>query len=227
MLDLVRILVLNKNLVLYLNRDQNANNFTNKHGHQSTNYYFDVLFKLVREENIVNSMLVLRIFCNLFKSLEDIKSVAVQKLLAFILYEKNFLLPKLFNFLNNNHKMFLISYSTVLLNYVVLTEKLFKFSEKFSSQELNNFSNELIEFFNHPQLCENILNWDPEPIFRVLVSVGTLTSKTNARKETDYLISMFKSIELFKNVCETILFKAEKYPEKVNKSADLIVQLMR
>jgi len=225
LLDLLRILSLNKSIAIYLTRDQNANNFSNKQGQHASNYYFDILLRFLNDDKIVNSMLVVKIFCNLFKSLSDIKAPQVQKLLAYLLYERSYIIHRLNSFLGCENKSFQIAYSTLQLNYVVLVEKLLNYGEKFSDSVLTQLNSELIEYFNTPELNEHILNMDSEAIFRLLVSIGTLLAKINEQKDSDFLKAMFKSLENGAVTIEKIIQKASKYPTKVQQCASCILEI--
>ena len=208
-----------------MTRDQNANNFSNKQGQHASNYYFDILLRFLNDDKIVNSMLVIKIFCNLFKSLSDIKAPQVQKLLAYLLYERSYIIHRLNSFLGCENKSFQIAYSTLQLNYVVLVEKLLNYGEKFSDSVLTQLNSELIEYFNTPELNEHILNMDSEAIFRLLVSIGTLLAKINEQKDSDFLKAMFKSLENGAVTIEKIIQKASKYPTKVQQCASCILEI--
>lgn len=227
MIDLVRILVLKKDVAVYLTRNfSSSKDFSNKQGQHAANYYIDTLLKYVHEDKIVSSMLVVKVFCNLFNALNDIKSAEVQNLLNYLVHERLFLMHKFKNFVSSQNKSFQIAFTTLLLNYTVLVEKLYDYKGKYSTVFLSDMSLELVEYFNSEQLNESLYNFDFEAIFRVLVSMGTLISKTNSNKDVEYLISVFKSLEHAKSMCETIAQKSAKYPEKVSKSADYLMKLL-
>jgi phospholipase A-2-activating protein len=227
LIDLVRILVLNKKIAIYLTRDiSSTKDFVNKQGQHLANYYFDILLKFINEDKMVNTMLVLKTFCNLFNSLNDVRSVPVQKLLVYMLHERLNLIHRIKNFLNSDNKSFQISFTTLLLNYTVLIEKLFDYTDKFSTTYISDVSMELIEFINSEQLNESIFNYDLESIFRILVCAGTLLVKTNEKKDVEYLITVFKSLEHAKSMCERIVQKSEKYTEKVHKSATYLLKIL-
>ena len=219
--------MLNKNIAIYLTRDiSSTKDFINKQGQHLANYYFDILLKFINEDKIVNTMLVLKIFCNLFNSLNDVRPVPVQKLLVYMLHERLNLIHRIKNFLNSDNKSFQISFTTLLLNYTVLIEKLFDYTDKFSTTYISDVSMELIEFINSEQLNESIFNYDLESIFRILVCAGTLLVKTNEKKDVEYLITVFKSLEHAKSMCERIVQKSEKYTEKVHKSASYLLKIL-
>jgi hypothetical protein len=226
LIDLVRILAMNTNIAIYITRDNSSKDFVNKQGQHAANYYFDTLLKLTREDKIVNTMLVLKVFCNLFNSLNDVKQAPVQKLVNYMLHERLFLINKFKSYLANENKSFQISFSTLLLNYTVLIEKLNENSEKFSTAYISDVTMEFIEFFNSEALNESVFNFDFESIFRVMVCIGTLLTKTNAHKDSDYLVTVFKSLERGKRICENIVQKSEKYPEKVHKSASYLLKIL-
>lgn len=227
MIDLVRILVLNKNIANYLTRDYNSKDFVNKQGQHSANYYFDTLLKFISEDKMINTMLVIKVFCNLFNSLNDVKSAPVQKLLTYILHERLFLIHQLKAYVSNQNKSFQIAFTTLLLNYTVLVEKLYDYQDKFSLAYINDVTLELNEYFNSEQLNEFVFNFDFEAIFRILVSIGTLLTKTNAHKDAEYLLTVFKSLEFSKSMCQSIVQKSEKYPEKVHKCANYLIKLLK
>lgn len=225
MLDLVRILSLNKNFAVYITRTQNANNYDNQQGQHSSNTYFDTLIKFLIDDRIVNTMLTTKIFCNLFNSLNNVKELSVQKLLAYVLYERNFLFYKLNTLLTSNNKSFQIAFTTLLLNYVVLVEKLYDHSEKFSTQAVSDLQMELVNYLNNVQMNDCILNIDQEGIFRILVSIGTLLKKTQSQKDADYLKTIYRSLEVSGATIEKIVTNSASYTEKVKKSAVYILKM--
>lgn len=228
LLDLVRILSLNKNFATFLTRSHSANNFTNQQGQHASNLYFDVLNKFLIDDRIVNTMLVTKIFCNLFNSLSNIKESSIQSLLAYILYERSFILDKLTILLtssNSNNKSFQIAYSTLVLNYTVLMEKLSDYTNKFTVAFTNDLNMEFINYLNNTQMNHSILKMDQEAIFRILVSIGTLLTKTHADKDVDYLKTIYKSLEVSGSMIEKIVTNSSIYTDKVKKSAVFILKI--
>lgn len=227
MLDLVRILSLNKNFATYITRTQSATNYENPQGQHSSNTYFNTLSKFLIDDRIVNTMLTVKIYCNLFNSLNDVKEPAVQKLLAYILHERNFLFHKLNTLLtsSNVNKSFQIAYTTLVLNYIVLMEKLQDNTEKFTAQTITGLHMELIQYLNNTQMNEAVLMMDQEAIFRILVSIGTLLTKTRSQKDTDYLKTIYRSLEVSGAMIEKIVTNPTAYAEKVKKSAVYILKM--
>jgi hypothetical protein len=220
----MRILSLDKNIAIYITRDQNPNNILNKQGQHGSNQYFDILIKFLSEEKIVNAMLVVKIICNLFNSLNNTKQADIQKLLAYILYERSFVNFKLASLLGNQNKSFQIACSTLYLNYIILIEKLSSKSEQASY--LSDVTLEIVEYLNSPELIDNLLNMDFEAIFRVLVAIGTLLVKTYNEKDVELIRTMFKALKAAEDVMQAIVNKSDKYPEKLHKSASAILKIL-
>ncbi len=216
LIDLTRLLVMNKKVAAYLCRNQNPSYLITKQVQPNSNSYFNLLFKLISQDNLVCSMLVAKVLCNLFNSLsgsEDLKTN--QKVLSFLLNERQFIINCFDSLITSGNKSFQIAFSTLILNYVILFNKISNMKDKFPSNYMSETTNELIEYLNNSRLCENLADWDNEAIFRLLVSYGTLLSDRNSSLDHDFLISIAKSLANFKETCERINAKSDKYPEKV------------
>jgi hypothetical protein len=216
---------LNKKFATYLVRDQNAGVFMNSQGQHSSNAYFDVLQKFLTDEKIVNTMLVTKIFCNLFNSLKDMKEPATQKLLAYILYERNFLFFKLTPLLSISNKVFQVAFSTLLLNYVILIDKLSTNSDKFSATCITESTMEIVQYLNDVKLNEFLLSMDQEAVFRVLVCIGTILTKTYNLKDVDYLKTVYRSLEVSGAAIEKIVSNPAGFENKVKMCAVHILNL--
>lgn len=223
------MIVLNKNVTDYLFRDQSTSYLSTKTPQASNNYYFNILGSLA-DGNPTNTMCVLRVFFNLFKSLQDLNSASAanNKLLAFILNERSFLftrLNELFAQLEAN-KSCQIAFASVLLNYVILYKKLARScGDLFSGTYVTDQLFELVGYINEPQLTSSILNWDSEAVFRILVSFGTMISNTDQAIDYEYLISVTKSLENFYSACKQIAARKDKFAEKVVNCAQCLISI--
>jgi len=197
----------------------------NSQGQHGSNAYFDVLQKFLSDEKIVNTMLVTKIFCNLFNSLKDMKEPATQKLLAYILYERSFLFYKLTPLLSNSNKVFQVAFSTLLLNYVILIDKLSTNSEKFSATCITESTMEIVQYLNDVKLNEFLLGMDQEAVFRVLVCIGTILTKTYNLKDVDYLKTVYRSLEVSGAAIEKIVSNPAGFENKVKMCAVYILNL--
>ena len=223
MIDLLRILVLNKEIANYLCRNQNLSYLTTKQAQPNSNRYFDILINMISSDYPVITMLIFRLLSNLFKSVSDLKTN--QKVLAFILNERIFLLKKMHHLLESQNKILQTSLSTVILNYSILFTKLTSFSDKLTNADLTELARENIEFLNDSQTLELISNWDPEALFRVLVCFGTLLSDSNSHLDLPILLSIIQSTGELKKLCDYISSKADKYPEKIKKCNSYLKRL--
>ena len=226
MLDLARIAVLSKNVATYLFRNQSIEHLTSKKVQPNNNYYYDIVYKLIGDENLTNTMLVLRFFGNLFKSLESGTLLNTnKKLMSFVLNERSHLIHKLHTLTKlETNKGYQVAFSTLILDYVILFKKLVGLNQNFSGAYISDILVEMIEYLNEPNLTNSILNWDSEAIFRILVSVGNLLSNTDTVLDYPYLISVTKSMENFALICKEISLKGQLYPEKVVKCAEYLVK---
>ena len=226
LLDLTRILVLSKNTAEYIFRNQSIEYLVSKKQQTSSNYYYDILFRLLSEDNLTNSMLVIRIICNLFKPLESSAELNTnKKLLSFMLNERVNLLNRLQS-VNRavTNKNYQIAFSTLVLNYVILFKKLVGVNENFSGTYVTDMLFEMIEFMNNPDLTNAMLTWDSEAIFRMLVTIGNLVSHTDQVLDYDYLRTVLKSVENFYLICKQISGAPQRYADKVVKCASCLVQ---
>ncbi len=223
---MVRILVLSKNASDYLFRNQKIDYLSTKKTQPNTNFYYDILFKHITEENLTNTMLVLRAISNLFKSLESSMLLNTnKKLLAFLLNERSALMRKLYSISNlETNKGSQIAFSTVVLNYIILFKRLVGLNENFSATYITDMLFETLEYLNEPNLSSSILNWDAEAIFRMLVSIGTLVSSTDKAIDYNYLSTAAKSVGNFNLICKEISVKEQRYPEKVVKCANYLLK---
>jgi hypothetical protein len=172
----------------------------------------------------VITMLIFRVLSNLFKSLNDLKSS--QKVLAFILNERFFLLKKMHNILDNQNKILQTSLSTVILNYSILLTKLANYSDKLTNSDLTELSREHIEYLNDSQTLDLMLNWDSEALFRILVCFGTLLSDSNMHLDFPILLSVVQSAGEVKKISDYITSKADKYPDKIKKCNNYLRRLI-
>lgn len=170
-------------------------------------------------------MLVVKIFCNMFNSLNDVKLPSIQKLLAYILHEQSFIFFKLNSLLTNSNKSFQIAYSTLILNYIVLVEKCSTHTENFPGDYISNRNMDLIQYLNNTQVNDSILKMDQEAIFRILVSIGTLLCKTSSQKDAEYLKTIYKSLEISGLTIESIVTNSSLHTDKVKKSALYILKM--
>ena len=224
LIDLLRILVLNKDVANYVCRNQNLSYLTNKQAQPNSNHYFEILFKLINIEYPVITMLVLRLISNLFKSLNDFKSN--QKVLAFVLNERLFLLKRLQSIFDSHNKILQTSLSTIILNYAILFNKLASFSEKLDHAHLSDLAKEHLEYLNEYQALELISNWDSEALFRILVCFGTILSDSNTHLDIPILISIVQSTKEVRKLCNDISLKSDKYPEKIKKCNNYLKNLV-
>ena len=84
---------------------------------------------------------------------------------------------------------------------------------------------DLIQYLNNTQVNDFILKMDQEAIFRILVSIGTLLSKTSSTKDVEYLKTIYKSLEISGLTLEGIVTNAATHSEKVKKSAIYILKM--
>jgi hypothetical protein len=229
LVDLTRTLVLAPGVTEYLCRELKPIDFCNK-SQPSLNNYFKILDKLISEENLTNTMLVVRLLCNMFKCLRgNIDSISNQKLFSFLLCQRHELINRLLNMISNENKSLQIAYSTLVLNYVILINKLI--AQPSSLKEKDDFANqivlEMIEYFNSTKLCDALLNCDTECIFRILVAVGTLLNCPQQKQTTkEFNLTLFKSMPLFKQTLNSIVTKSEKYQEKIKFCANYLFKLL-
>lgn len=224
LLDLVRILSLDKNFATYITRSESINIKINKQRLHGANKYFDIITKFLNDDRVINSMLVTKMFCNIFNSLNNAKECSIQHLLSYILYERGFMFDKLLPFLKNDSKSFQIAFSTLILNYTVLIEKLSSYDDDLFDEVIRNSYLEIIEFLNCNEINDNLLQMDQEAIFRILVSIGTLLTKTSSQKDYYYL-KTFKSLKKSVSVIQTIVSNPSAYTDKVNKSAISVLKI--
>lgn len=225
MLDLVRVLSLDENFAVYITRSQSSNNNVNNQRMNNANTYFDIIKKFLNNDKVVNSMLVTKIFCNIFNSLNNVKEFSVQQLLTYILNERGFIFDKLLAFLESNNKSFQIAFSTLILNYTVLVEKIACYSDNLSVDDISKFYLELIEYMNCKVINDNLLKMDQEAIFRILVSIGTVLTKTNSQKDHNHFKTLFNSLKRSLSVIQTIVSNPSGYSDKVNKSAIYVLKI--
>ncbi len=226
MLDLARILVLSKSVSDYLFRNQSIDYLSAKKNQPNTNFYYEILSKHINDENLTNTMLVLRTISNLFKSLETATLLnSNKKLLAFMLNERSALMAKLHALTKlETNKGYQIAFSTIMLNYIILFKRLVGLNESFSATYVTDMLFETLEYLNEPNLTSSLLNWDAEAIFRMLVSIGTLVSTTDTVIDYNYLSTVAKSVENFYLICKEISVKEQRYPEKVVKCANYLLK---
>jgi phospholipase A-2-activating protein len=224
LIDLLRILVLNKQVAAYICRNQNVSYLTTKQAQPNSNNYFEILFKLMSLDYPVNTMIVLRLVSNLFKSVIELKSN--QKVLAFILNERLFLLKKLTSLLESQNKVLQASLSTVMLNYAILINNLAGYSDKLNNAHLTELASEHIQYLSDSNALEFISNWDAEALFRVLACIGTILSDSNVHLDLPILISIVQSTGEIKKLCHGIASKADKYPEKIRKCNGYLKRLV-
>jgi hypothetical protein len=191
-LDLTRILVSTKEI----------------QAHFCTNKYENVLYESlelqINGNAMVNSMLIARIFVNLFSSYDH----DCLELTMLLLGKFNDLILKLNGFIHTNNKAFQLSFATLLLDYAVLFNKDANHMGVKTSA-LEKFKLELLHY-----ICgelESFLKWDLEAQFRLLVCIGTLICAdgyltTMARTIVDlkqYLINL-KSLSNLNKVSECV-----------------------
>lgn len=185
----------------------------------ASEHHIKTLNSQIDSENHVNSMLVVKIYCNLFKTLQNIASDT--KLVEFFLKKRSNLIKTLNELCTSENKSYQIAFSTMLLNYVVLLKRVGAESAK-DSKSINEILIEFVQYLN--DLSSTVLNWDSEALFRVLVTFGTLISKTDANLEYDFILTVAKSLEHFRSVCNDICAKAQKYSPKVNACATYLLK---
>lgn len=220
---MVRILSLNKHVANYITREQNLNHITTKtfQNNEGSNCYLDILFDLISEKNVINSMLVLKIITNLFKSLDEASQS--NSLTNFILKKRAFILDQVKNLQNTQNKSFEIALSTLLLNYSVLFRKMININS--SNNLAIDLLIELVGYLNEPSFCECALKWDTEALFRIEVCVGTLLFNSKSLKH-DYLDSVTKSLDTLKTMCVYVNSDSQRYPEKLQKCNNHLTKLL-
>ena len=72
----------------------------------------------------------------------------------------------------------------------------------------------------------NFLKMDQEAIFRILVSIGTLLTKTSSQKDDDYLKTIYKSLEQSISIIQIIVSNPSEYTDKVIKSANNVLKMV-
>jgi hypothetical protein len=224
LIDLTRILSLNERFVAFVFKNQNLDYLSTKQPQPNQNYYFSILYKFLKAENPINTMLIVKVFCNLFKFLSNPKSN--DRLLSFILNERSFLLKKLESCVKSENKSLQNSFATLLLNYSILIMSLQGYSQRFTIEFVNELTLPLIEYLNDTTLCDSVLNWDSEAVYRMLVSYGTIVSKLKNNPISEYLVVMASSLENFKILCKSIQLLGDKFPEKVQKCASSLTKLI-
>jgi hypothetical protein len=222
LLDFVRILCLNSDIVNYICREQVVSNLD---AQTNSNIYFNILYKTIFNDrsNLVNSMLVFRTFNNIFTSLDNVEQPTNQKVLYFVVNERSNLFKISQSFIEGENKGLQVALATLLLNYSILFSKLDVYKDKFPGKFTTNERLDLIKYLNE-YVYSNMLNWDDEAIFRVLVCVGNLVSK--GTPESDYLLSIVVSLGEFKLVCERLLAKPAKNSDKVNKTLNYLSEFL-
>jgi len=224
LIDLTRILTLNERFVAFLFKNQSLDYLSTKQTQPNQNYYFSILYKFLKPENPINTMLIVKVFCNLFKFLTNLKSN--EKLLSFVLNERSFLLKKLESCMKSENKSFQNSFASLLLNYSILIMSLQSYSQRFTIEFVNELTLPLIEYLNGTNLCDAVLNWDAEAVYRMLVSYGTIVSKVRNNPNSEYLVAIASSLENFKILCKSIQLLGDKFPEKVQKCASSLTKLI-
>lgn len=215
-IDLIRIIVLDQNAVNYILREHSSDL-----ENQLQNKYFQILYKHINENHAINSMLVIRIFCNLFKSLNKLEMN--KQIISSLINERNFLFNWILKLSETNNKTLQISCSTLVLNFSVLNPKLvdLNFTVNFCSELFL----EQIQFINNDILSNRLINWDHEAIFRIMVSYGNLVNNIPKELDKDYILSVAKSLNNFIVFCRKICFKPENYTKKVSQCSKYLLTL--
>lgn len=211
MIDLVRILALNESVANYL-----INNGA----------YMTRLNDLVdKNDNLTNTMLALKVYCNLFKSIGE--SCSNTLMLGGLVAQWEQLSKKLEKISNkNDNKSLQIAYTTLLLNYVVLLKKLASTKGQIY-MKLHDISDALIELIRHiNDLASDALNWDQEALYRLIVCYGTLISGHHDHKDIDpeLMLSIAQSLTAIGLTCETVVSNPEKYQQKVIASSKCLIK---
>jgi hypothetical protein len=222
---LARIAILSRGVTNYLLRNQSIDYLQSRNPQPCTNYYFEILTKLISDDNLTNTLLVFRFISNLFKSIDSVDQLkSNKKMVSFLLNERTFLFNRLHSLTKlETNKNCQVAFSTVLLNFVILLKKIVNNFDVLSGTFISDCLFEFIELLNDPSFCNSLLNWDSESIFRIQVSLGTLISTTDNVIDYAYLTGVLKSLENFLNSCKDITNKSQKYSEKVVKCAKYLI----
>lgn len=217
-IDLVRIIVLDQTAVNYIFRENHRTESENS----SPNIYIQTLFKHLLDNNSINSMLVMRVFCNFFKSFNSIN----KNVLSFLLNERNFFFNNILKTSDTNNKALQITCATLVLNYTVLNPQLPNLDSKFTTSFCTDLIIEQIEFVNNDLLCTRLSKWDNEALFRMLVAFGNLMTNLSKDFDIDYIISVAKSLNNLVKLCQIINnSKTEPYTDKVSRCSKYLDNL--
>ena len=192
LIDLLRIISLKDNVQKHIEKDCIE--------------ILDILLS-INEKNLTNTRLVLRVLCNLFTAYDN----KIENLTKYLIDNRIQLLMKLTKCftIENIDKNFQISFGTLILNYSVLFNKLSV--EKNSEKELiESMKIELLHYICGELLNSSFYNWDSEAVFRIIVSIGTLTC------DDPYLTTIAKSIVDLKKFFLKLESQKEKNLDKVN-----------
>lgn len=175
--------------------------------------------QLENAESPINSMLTLKVFCNLFQSAQDSES----KTTLYFLSERQHLIKQVNALILNasENKSLQIAFSTLLLDYIVLVKKLAA-SRQLEASSLNEISIEFVQYLD--ELSGVFMNWDSEALFRVLVAFGTLISRSDSLLDYEIIRSVATTLQNFKLACKEIDHKAQKFPDKVTSSARYLLK---
>ena len=166
----------------------------------------DVLISM-KETNLTNSMLVLRILCNLFTAFDN----KIEEIIKYLIDNRVTILNKFTKCFSNEslNKNFQISFSTFVLNHAVLLNKITT-DKKLPNDSLEAMRVELLHYICGEMLSSSLFNWDSEAVFRLLVCIGTLIT------DNPYLKTIAKSIVDLKSFCIKLEMQQEKNLPKVN-----------
>lgn len=202
---MIRIVVLNRHVCEYI---------------LGAEEHIQTIYRQIRAESAINSMLVARIFCNMFKSFNDSTSSASNSKIAhFLLTNRQEVIKRLNELSSSDNKSFQIAFSTLLLNYVILIKQLAAqlqngtAAKGLDAASINEVMIEFVQYLN--ELASVVLNWDAEALFRVFVTFGTLVSRTDSQLDYEFILTVAKSLDSFPLACQEVNAKAQKFPQKV------------
>lgn len=179
--------------------------------------HLEALISKVKSNNLTNAMLILRVFCNLFSSYEN----KIPEIYNFLIDKRIELLNEATIVINNENvnKAFQISYTTLLINYAILLNKIETDKLK-SNDAIEAMKVELLHCISGELINPDIFNWDLEATFRLLVAIGTLVC------DNSYLTTIAKTIVDLKRFILNLQLQGEKNLPKVNSCLQYLRELL-
>ncbi len=203
-IDLIRVISLKKNVQKFVS--------------ENCLEIIDVLVSKIDVSNLTNTMLILRVLCNLFTSYDN----KIEEITRFLIDNRVNILTKLTKcFTNENlNKNFQNGFATLLINYSVLFNKLAA-DRKLSNDVVEAMKTELLHYLSGELMGSSFLCWDSEAVFRLLVCIGTIIC------DNAYMTTIGKSIVDLKQFCLKLELQQEKNLPKVNSCVKFLKSLLR